>query len=614
MRGGRHFVYKQFQNENITNDSGQMRPKRPSSPPRLGARPAPPDKECPKSPKEGLLIDFSDDSSSVSSPSKAKMSSSRSQSGSLLDRSVSEYSQLPLPMGENIELEDPFEVRLPTLGTPLTPSKAALGTNMSAMSMSTHSEPPNFSPPPPCDGPPDFSPPPCPPRTYANLPCDTEENKGQKPLPSLPNTAPVGVKNWCSSTSSSESQTPRSPKYMHYPTSKSGEDAQTRSEERNPSMARSVARDSLGSCTTPSTADSLRSSSPFSPISPDIQRFTSSPRRLYGNVDNCSSGDNNSNPVSDPNSDCAFDWINSAIGEISVDNAKDLRSPKKATLLEQSLTVQSLGHANSSDNNNTVQYGNISDAGVRPKDPVSLQPRASPIPASWTQFNDDVSSLIPPVPPRQGRAAGPSSDKVSEPGADHFPRIHPIIKDGKQVSKTHYFLLMPRSNTPSKSIATVKPYRVTTPKKSHYKNLSEINPGLAMATNTHDTEHPELSTMVTLEASASAPAIYANTSTIVSSEHGDSSDSSHISAASASEKIKLVQHQVHGVTQQESQTVLANNNWDVHTAVCYLKVEQLFSIGIATHDRCRSLLEEYDWNLYKAADVLLNELSTGSAV
>ena len=179
MRGGRH-VYKQFQNEYV-DESGRPRPQRPFSSTCLKARPPPQNMECPKSPKEGLLIDFSGECSSISSPCRSKASGDKNEEGSLLDRSVSDYSQLPLPMGDKTETDDPFEVRVSVLGAPLTPTKAYISSVVCSPSHNSPpcEHPPNASPPP--------CPPPCPPRTYANLPCDVDIHmKSKKPLPSLP--------------------------------------------------------------------------------------------------------------------------------------------------------------------------------------------------------------------------------------------------------------------------------------------------------------------------------------------------------------------------------------------------------------------------------------------
>ncbi len=75
-----------------------------------------------------------------------------------------------------------------------------------------------------------------------------------------------------------------------------------------------------------------------------------------------------------------------------------------------------------------------------------------------------------------------------------------------------------------------------------------------------------------------------------------------------------VQREVHGVTQDECHAALSNSRWDVTAAVRYLKVEQLFRLGIASKERCHNLLESVQWNLQTAGSVLLDEVSTGSAV
>ena len=548
MRGGRHFNYKHFENDAFIEDSKP--PKRPSSPPKLKKGLV---KPSIKTLNEALLIDFSDDTSSISSVSSIRTAPDN-QVESLLDKSVTTYSQLPPPIGQNFEEDDPFEVKLSYGGAPLTPTKQSLGSNTSArpcydsealasesyqdasdvfssnLPSPTHSEPPVFSPPP------------CPPRTYANLPCDIEKPK--KKLPALPSVAPVGHKRWGSKDGSDNFNT--------------GSESSVSSDKAlNPSS-------------------SSMSSLP-------VMEISSSPRR-YNNINSSSPimSRNSSTSSTNNQNDKVFDWINVAMDDLNINTSPTHSSPK--TLLEHSKLAPSVS--------SSVQYSNLTSTGVRPK-----EYKNSPQKTRSLTPTIQVSDVNPPaIPPRQ-------QVPMADHGGDHLPRIHPIIKDGKQVSKTHYFLLMPRPKSGTSNTATVKPMNISSD-KSHYRNISEINPGLNMATNL---EKEQMSNQATASA-----AVYSNTEDI---EWNDSNQTNEaISASSASSKIQQVQELVHGVTQQECQTVLANNNWDVDTAIKYLKVEQLFGLGIATHERCRQLLDTSNWDLQSAADVLLKEYSTGSAV
>ncbi|CAG5897067.1 unnamed protein product [Menidia menidia] len=67
-----------------------------------------------------------------------------------------------------------------------------------------------------------------------------------------------------------------------------------------------------------------------------------------------------------------------------------------------------------------------------------------------------------------------------------------------------------------------------------------------------------------------------------------------------------VQEAVHGVTLEECQAALQNHNWNVQKAVQYLKVEQLFCLGLRSRAECAKLLEMCDWNLEKASTHMLD--------
>nr|XP_008118228.1 PREDICTED: activated CDC42 kinase 1 [Anolis carolinensis] len=67
-----------------------------------------------------------------------------------------------------------------------------------------------------------------------------------------------------------------------------------------------------------------------------------------------------------------------------------------------------------------------------------------------------------------------------------------------------------------------------------------------------------------------------------------------------------VQETVHGVTTEECQAALQNHNWNVQKAIQYLKVEQLFCLGLKTRLECQKVLEMFDWNLEQASSHMLD--------
>ena len=85
-------------------------------------------------------------------------------------------------------------------------------------------------------------------------------------------------------------------------------------------------------------------------------------------------------------------------------------------------------------------------------------------------------------------------------------------------------------------------------------------------------------------------------------------DGGNFGTVSPRERVAQVQGMVLGVTDEECHTALCHCHWDVHHAVRYLKVEQLFRLGIASRQHCETLLEALQWNLELASSVLLDEV------
>ncbi|XP_041824732.1 activated CDC42 kinase 1 isoform X2 [Melanotaenia boesemani] len=72
------------------------------------------------------------------------------------------------------------------------------------------------------------------------------------------------------------------------------------------------------------------------------------------------------------------------------------------------------------------------------------------------------------------------------------------------------------------------------------------------------------------------------------------------------QSITQVQGAVHGVTMEECKTALQNHNWSIPQAVNYLKVEQLFRLGLRSRAECEDLLQRCQWNLEQASTVMLD--------
>lgn len=70
--------------------------------------------------------------------------------------------------------------------------------------------------------------------------------------------------------------------------------------------------------------------------------------------------------------------------------------------------------------------------------------------------------------------------------------------------------------------------------------------------------------------------------------------------------LQQVQEAVHGVTVEECQTALQAHNWNAQEAVKYLKVEQLFRLGLKTRPECMETLQRCGWNLEQASTQMLD--------
>ncbi|XP_057190041.1 tyrosine kinase, non-receptor, 2b isoform X3 [Triplophysa rosa] len=201
-------------------------------------------------------------------------------------------------------------------------------------------------------------------------------------------------------------------------------------------------------------------------------------------------------------------------------------------------------------------------------------------------FASDPKYAAPKVIQAQGK------DKETLKG----PCILPIVRDGKKVSNTHYYLL------PERPLYLDR----------YDKFFREAESGEVKKQVNTATVKPMVHQQVELKSNFSCN----NNSTLtVSGCRGGLKNSlslsrvstdGYFSRADTHDKLLLVQEAVHGVTIEECQTALQNHSWNVQKAVEYLKVEQLFCLGLKTRLECHNMLEMYDWNLELASTQLLD--------
>uniref|UniRef100_A0A8K9V573 Activated CDC42 kinase 1 n=1 Tax=Oncorhynchus mykiss TaxID=8022 RepID=A0A8K9V573_ONCMY len=262
---------------------------------------------------------------------------------------------------------------------------------------------------------------------------------------------------------------------------------------------------------------------------------------------------------------------------------------------------------------------------IPPRNPLSQpgsrtpSPMGAPPPATYGSYLSTSPGMI--MPTTHSFASDPkyAALKVIQAQAQgkdlaKGPCILPIVRDGRKVSNTHYYLLPERppyldrydrffreaGNMPTgggggiceerqqANTATVRPMVVNQQQQSKggdiKANFSNNNSSLGCRPG--------------IKASISLPR--------VSSE----GSASRAAGGITTDQVKMVQEAVHGVTVEECQTALQNHNWNVQKAVHYLKVEQLFCLGLKTRLECLKMLEMYNWNLEVASTQLLDSYSS----
>ncbi|XP_066565061.1 activated CDC42 kinase 1 isoform X2 [Amia ocellicauda] len=182
------------------------------------------------------------------------------------------------------------------------------------------------------------------------------------------------------------------------------------------------------------------------------------------------------------------------------------------------------------------------------------------------------------------------------------PCILPIVKDGKKVSSTHYYLLPERPHYLDKY-------------EKFFKEAESPEDNSSKRTVTTATVRPMMQQQTDFKANFSSNNSNPGVKTAIKASYSlqrVSCDGPAVKAdgARSSDKVNLVQEAVHGVTIEECQTALQNHGWNIQKAVHYLKVEQLFCLGLKTRAECLKILEMYDWNLELASSQLLDSYGT----
>ncbi|XP_067417186.1 activated CDC42 kinase 1 isoform X2 [Emydura macquarii macquarii] len=172
------------------------------------------------------------------------------------------------------------------------------------------------------------------------------------------------------------------------------------------------------------------------------------------------------------------------------------------------------------------------------------------------------------------------------------PCILPIVKDGRKVSSTHYYLLPERPAYLDKYEKFFKEAGAAEGAAPRVVSTATVRPM---------PQQPDGRANCSANNSNPGPRGAVRASAGLQKIIYDGADGGR-----AAERVRLVQEMVHGVTTVECQAALQNHSWNVPRAVQYLKVEQLFCLGLRSRGECHKVLETFDWNLEQASCHLLD--------
>ena len=173
-------------------------------------------------------------------------------------------------------------------------------------------------------------------------------------------------------------------------------------------------------------------------------------------------------------------------------------------------------------------------------------------------------------------------------GSPNHPLISPVMKQGKQLSDTHYWLF-PQATTGTTGTAQAR-VPTSSPPSARPSEQLRSNGTSSPVNSSSSSSRPRSP----LSATAFGPL----PASLGASPMGSTPE----------QRVRWVTSKVHGVTNEESQTALLAEGWDCEKAVRYLQVEQLFRLGLTTKEQCRKLLERLNWSLETASQVLIDEM------
>ncbi|CAG5119287.1 unnamed protein product [Candidula unifasciata] len=263
---------------------------------------------------------------------------------------------------------------------------------------------------------------------------------------------------------------------------------------------------------------------------------------------------------------------------------------------------------------------------------------------------DDLPLMSPPpVPPRTYQTVADSS-QVKTPDKPH---ILPLKQDGQQLSHTHYFLIpsvnqqcpppqqkdIPASHksikhSPQKATAAVKPFLINTAFDMKDESSNSVDYENLNGLMSHDVVNRSLSSKsasskssISSGGSSSSPrraaaSHYIHRSAYTSAgpslskpqpidcykKQAEEDEDLSFMSSSPRDRIAMVRNQVIGVTDEECHAALSTTHWDVENAVKYLKIEQLFRLGVVPRSSCKGLLETLGWNLERASSVIVDRV------
>lgn len=203
-----------------------------------------------------------------------------------------------------------------------------------------------------------------------------------------------------------------------------------------------------------------------------------------------------------------------------------------------------------------------------------------------TSTASSTSSKLVSAPIRLPRDSQYGSTETGQ-AQTKSPCILPIMCDGVKASSTHYYLLPERP-------AYLDKYE---------RFLKDSEGGEDRRTTNMATVRPMVQQQAIRSNISSTPS---SNNSGQSSSYGLASSTAQTTQASSYSSVKQVQEAVHGVTVEECQAALQSHGWNIQEAVQYLKVEQLFRLGLKTRPECVEFLQRCRWNLEQASTQMLD--------